>query len=416
MIFTVTIVGCTRDNKEEPDCEELNSNEEHISMTFEVKYMPDCEDYYIMGRTEDGEPDYSRTYYADNLPDIYKVDSLRMNVTFLRTEKSIKCGFITAPVVNITEIHHNINNIVEESGTFEIRYMNDCDDYYIIGITEKGKLDYSHFYYANNLPDMYKVNSLRVDATLHCMEESIKCGLITSPVVNIIEIQHMCCSCIADTTVYTEPFYVFVNERRPYNYQCGYSLFKDRGRPDYMHAGFVWAEYLPEEYQEYLLRVIVTYRITKKGDHFCEKKGYYIQTDCGYPIINIIEIKKQHEEEEPDNEEAISVTFENLASAPKKIVSKENLPEWLVVRINNYYETRPSVISKVLIYQGEWNDQIVYFILDTFSSCLCDFFTKDGERADNLSDLCGTSKNWIIIYEYGDFVLNLDELYKDFCR
>ena len=104
-----------------------------------------------------------------------------------------------------------------------------------------------------------------------------------------------------------------------------------------------------------------------------------------------------------------------LKSAPFVDISKENLPEWLVVRINAYYETRSPSICKVLIYQGEWGKQIVYFIMDTFSSCLCDFFFKDGERiVNNLSDCHATSKNWIIIYEYGElFLLNLHELYSN---
>ena len=101
------------------------------------------------------------------------------------------------------------------------------------------------------------------------------------------------------------------------------------------------------------------------------------------------------------------VFLERLNSAPSIDTPKESLPGWLVVRINDYYETRP---TKVLIYRCEWNKQTVYFILDTFSSCLCDFFTEDGERIrDNLSDCHATSKNWTLIYKSGGFVLNLNE-------
>ena len=107
------------------------------------------------------------------------------------------------------------------------------------------------------------------------------------------------------------------------------------------------------------------------------------------------------------------VLFDKLDSAPKKNVPKENLPEWLVARINEQYETRPPEICKVIVYKGEWNKQTVYFIMDTFSSCLCNFFTKDGGRIDNLTDLRTTSKNWIIIYEYGDFVIDLNELFSN---
>jgi len=110
----------------------------------------------------------------------------------------------------------------------------------------------------------------------------------------------------------------------------------------------------------------------------------------------------------------VGVSWEQIYLAPYVKISKEKLPEWLAVRINDYYETRPPSICKVLIYEGEWNNQTVYFIMDTFSSCLCDFFTKEGGRIrDNLSDLRATSENWIIIYEYGDFVFDLYELYKN---
>ena len=115
----------------------------------------------------------------------------------------------------------------------------------------------------------------------------------------------------------------------------------------------------------------------------------------------------------------VTETVENkflteLNSATLAIVPKESLPEWLVARINDYYETRPSSLCKVLIYRGEWNKQTVYFILDTYSACLCDFFTNAGERiVENLSDCRATSKNWVLIYEYGDFVLDLDELFSN---
>ena len=109
------------------------------------------------------------------------------------------------------------------------------------------------------------------------------------------------------------------------------------------------------------------------------------------------------------------VSWDQLGSAPRVDVPKENFPEWLVVRINDYYETRPPSIFKAMIYKGKWNKQTIYFILDTFSSCLCDFFTENGERIseNNLSALRITSENWLLIYEYGEFVLNLDELFKN---
>ena len=112
--------------------------------------------------------------------------------------------------------------------------------------------------------------------------------------------------------------------------------------------------------------------------------------------------------------EDIGVSWDQLSSAPKVDIHKKNLPEWLTVRINDYYETWPSSVYKVLIYRGEWNKQNVYFIVNMYSSCLCDFFTNDGEQiVENLSDCRATSKNWVLIYEYGDFVLDLDTLFSN---
>ena len=106
------------------------------------------------------------------------------------------------------------------------------------------------------------------------------------------------------------------------------------------------------------------------------------------------------------------VLWEQLNSAPWVDVSKKSLPEWLVTRIN-YTEARPTSFCKVLIYRGEWNKQTVYFIMDTYSSCLGDFYTENGKRVDNLSDCRATSKNWVLIYEYGDFVIDLDSLFSN---
>ena len=93
-----------------------------------------------------------------------------------------------------------------------------------------------------------------------------------------------------------------------------------------------------------------------------------------------------------------------LSSSPSSIMPKESLPEWLAVKMNQV-ETRPPLICKVQIYKGKWNKKTVYFILDTFSACLCDFYTEDGVRiVDNLSDCRETSKNWMLIYEYGEFI------------
>jgi len=82
----------------------------------------------------------------------------------------------------------------------------------------------------------------------------------------------------------TQNFYVFSanfdNDDFSKDEQCGYILFEDHGSPFDYHNLFVWAENLPEEYQDHLLPVTVTF--------------HYTGEECGsYPIINIKKIQKQ---------------------------------------------------------------------------------------------------------------------------
>ena len=61
-----------------------------------------------------------------------------------------------------------------------------------------------------------------------------------------------------------------------------------------------------------------------------------------------------------------------------------------------------------MIYKGEWNEQIVYFELNTINDCeYFYFFNEDGGRiVSNLPDLRATSINWTLVYEYGDYFTN----------
>ena len=101
--------------------------------------------------------------------------------------------------------------------------------------------------------------------------------------------------------------------------------------------------------------------------------------------------------------------FSVLRKAPSVNVSKENLPEWLVARINDYYETWTPLSCNVYIYKGKWKKHTVYFISDSFSSCLfCNVYYEDGENiiwpADGMEStgFCSESKDWKLIYKYGE--------------
>jgi len=78
--------------------------------------------------------------------------------------------------------------------------------------------------------------------------------------------------------IFTQTFTVFLSVNLGEHEGCGFLLHRG-DNPSLMHARFVWAETLPEEFQVEFLSVVVTY--------------YYTGNKCGYhPAINIIKIKK----------------------------------------------------------------------------------------------------------------------------
>jgi hypothetical protein len=86
-------------------------------------------------------------------------------------------------------------------------------------------------------------------------------------------------------------------------------------------------------------------------------------------------------------------------------------PEWLTNKIN-VLETESGKdinIIKVKIYLGEWNGQKIYFVRNYLSSCgFCEVYYEDGKQVvwaeeDITTDsFCLKSKNWELIYEYGN--------------
>ncbi|MDR3286842.1 MAG: hypothetical protein LBT27_05315 [Prevotellaceae bacterium] len=111
--------------------------------------------------------------------------------------------------------------------------------------------------------------------------------------------------------------------------------------------------------------------------------------------------------EEAQSNEDMFTTI--LKSAP--FFEQENLPEWLLIKISEieflYSEdSKEFFICKVRIFQGEWNKQIVYLIMENLSSCLfCKIYYENGENIvfndTPFEDFSTSSKNWIQIYEYG---------------
>ena len=101
--------------------------------------------------------------------------------------------------------------------------------------------------------------------------------------------------------------------------------------------------------------------------------------------------------------------FADLSSAPYVPVSKEDLPEWLVIKIDMYeFISNSMSIFVARIFKGEWRKQTVYFIRDSGQSCQrCDFFYEDGSSLglsyeEKIVDFYVKSKNWVLIYEIGN--------------
>ncbi|MDR3226433.1 MAG: hypothetical protein LBT56_02025 [Prevotellaceae bacterium] len=109
------------------------------------------------------------------------------------------------------------------------------------------------------------------------------------------------------------------------------------------------------------------------------------------------------------NEDAANAFFMKLESLSLSNINENNFPEWLSIKIDEI-ETIHSVeisVIKIKILQGEWNKRIVYFITNNFSSCLfCEVYYEDGEQEmfeeNNNEDFCIKSKNWKLVYEYGN--------------
>jgi len=96
------------------------------------------------------------------------------------------------------------------------------------------------------------------------------------------------------------------------------------------------------------------------------------------------------------NEHIYGVSLSELVKAPKHLVSKDELPNFLKDNYN-------LELSYIIIYKGEWNKRIVYYVPNFISSCsYCEYYYEDGKHIfdghDDPTDFYTTSKNWIIIY------------------
>jgi hypothetical protein len=110
---------------------------------------------------------------------------------------------------------------------------------------------------------------------------------------------------------------------------------------------------------------------------------------------------------------------ENLKSSKTDFVTKDSLPEWLVDRINSYYEDtikKSSNEYKLRIFKGLWENQTIYYVFTNFWDSTLHY--EDGREfklinlfgdSERLSNFDTTSKNWVYIYEYGNGIDKFSE-------
>ena len=127
-------------------------------------------------------------------------------------------------------------------------------------------------------------------------------------------------------------------------------------------------------------------------------------------LLFVIVIIGCNNSKELKNENVSDTFLTKLQSAPSDIHIKGAFSGWLLTKISEI-ETENSkdiAIVKVEIFQGEWNERIVYFIWHSLSSCLfCEVYYENGEKiiwttGDTSDNFRTTSKNWKLIYEYGN--------------
>jgi hypothetical protein len=105
----------------------------------------------------------------------------------------------------------------------------------------------------------------------------------------------------------------------------------------------------------------------------------------------------------------------NLEKAP--VALTDDFPEWLQIFWNNLkgHPGSGSICGKLVLFQGEWKDQTVFYILfDMFYAPITStVYYSDGtivdwegwEKGDEvIRDFCYTSKNWKKICEYESYV------------
>jgi len=110
------------------------------------------------------------------------------------------------------------------------------------------------------------------------------------------------------------------------------------------------------------------------------------------------------EEQKPTIDENL---FSFLDKAPKVLVEKEKLPDWLISIVELYEGGGELGIQTPLqVSRGIWNEREIYYLYSPIYNCpLCQIYYENGEGivwsgdGADFNNFRSTSKNWVLIYQ-----------------
>lgn len=98
----------------------------------------------------------------------------------------------------------------------------------------------------------------------------------------------------------------------------------------------------------------------------------------------------------------VSFSFvpEAIANASENNFQQENLPVWLLDFVLNL---KQDDIQDVAAFRAKWRGEDIYYVYDTYSSCLlCNTFKSDGEKFgtsnNDFFEFWNSAPHWELIY------------------
>ncbi len=110
--------------------------------------------------------------------------------------------------------------------------------------------------------------------------------------------------------------------------------------------------------------------------------------------------KDESSENSTLNGVSFSFVFEAIANTSENNFQQENLPVWLLDFVLNL---KQDDIQDVAAFRARWRGEDIYYVYDSYSSCLlCNTFKSDGEKFgtsnNDFFEFWNSAPNWELIY------------------